>query len=68
MDFTGTSLYVMLITDEIRNISLGNDSRKEKLTLTAEELVNVQGLLRYPTFKTTRVTGIVSLEQRSYSG
>ena len=58
----------MLITDEIRNISLGNDSRKEKLTLTAEELVNVQGLLRYPTFKTTRVTGIVSLEQRSYSG
>ena len=68
MDFTGTSLYVMLITDEIRNISIGNDSRKEKLTLTAEELVNVQGLLRYPTFKTTRVTGIVSLEQRSYSG
>ena len=55
MDFTRTSLYVMLITDEIRDISLDNNSRKETLKLTAEELINVQGLLRYLTFKTTRL-------------
>ena len=31
----------MLIIDEIRNISFNNNFKKEKLTLTAKELMNI---------------------------